>query len=114
MNQENVWSLLVKRLSGEATSSELTELEELLRAHPELHYSVQPIMDLWQADNQPDKTRGQEAFLRHIRRMGELGVDFAAAEIDQSLLLSGTRRKARIFKFAAVATPLVILLLIAG
>ena len=103
----------MKRLSGEATISELTELEELLRAHPELHYSVQPIMDLWQTENQPDKTRGQEAFLRHIQRMGELGVDFATAETDQSIPFSATR-KTRIFRMAAIATPLVILLLMAG
>ena len=52
----------MKRLSGEATASELTELEQLLRANPDLHYSVQPLMDIWQTDNSQDKATGREAF----------------------------------------------------
>ena len=82
IDQENIWGLIGKKLSGEATASELTQLEQLLRANPDLHYSVQPLMDLWQTDNSKDKTTGREAFSRHIQRMEDLGVDFSSIDID--------------------------------
>jgi transmembrane sensor len=114
MRQEIIWSLLVKKLSGEATDSELIELEQLLRVHPELHYSVQPIMDLWQADNQPDKTPVQEAFERHMQRMKDLGVDFPSTDKSQSTLPPGIKRKVAIFRTAAIAAPLLLLIIVAG
>jgi transmembrane sensor len=106
MNQENIWSLLSKKLSGEATASELTELEQLLRANPELHYSVQPLMDLWQTDNGLDNAAGREAFERHLQRMDELGVDFSVAASPQ--------KKRGPLRIALFTVPLLAAVIIAG
>ena len=113
IDQENIWGLIGKKLSGEATASELTQLEQLLRANPDLHYSVQPLMDLWQTDNSQDKATGREAFNRHIQRMEDLGVDFSSIDIDPFTRPTATRKKA-IRRVAAIALPLLALVLIAG
>jgi len=114
MPHENIWSLLAKKLSGDATDSELTELEQLLRANPELHYSVQPLTDLWQAANFADETLGQEAFERHLQRMEELGIVYSSPEPDHSgPPASGKRRKA-FLQAAAIAAPLLVLVMLAG
>src|SRR5579863_715008 len=106
MNQENIWSLLSKKLSGEATTSELTELEQLLRANPELHYSVQPLMDLWQADNGLDHAAGREAFERHLQRMEGLGVDFSVT--------APPEKKRGPLRVALFTVPLLAVVIIAG
>lgn len=115
MEQDNIWSLLAKKLSGEATASELTELEQLLRTNPELHYSVQPLMDLWQSVTPPDNTAGREAFERHIRRMEALGLGFTSLDEDQSGKAKFERRlRKRIFRASAIAIPLLALSILAG
>jgi ferric-dicitrate binding protein FerR (iron transport regulator) len=112
IDQENIWNLIAKKLSGEASSSELTELEQLMRANPDLHYSAQPLMDLWQADDSPDKAIGREAFNRHIQRMEDLGIDFSSIDTDTSTRPTDTRKKA-ILRATAIAIPLLALVIIA-
>ena len=112
IDQENIWGLIAKKLSGEATASELTELEQLLRANPDLHYSVQPLMDLWQTDNSQDKSTGREAFSRHIRRMEDQGVDFSSIDIHSFTRPADARKKA--IRRIAIAVPLLALAIITG
>jgi transmembrane sensor len=81
MHQENFWNLIAKKLSGEASASELIELEQHLRANPEMHYSIQPLTDLWHGRHgraDANKTAGKEAFERHLQRMEELGIGYGA------------------------------------
>jgi len=113
IDQENIWNLIAKKLSGEASTPELTELEQLLRANPDLHYSAQPLMDLWQTDDSPDKAIGREAFNRHIQRMEDLGIDFSTIDTDASARPAGTRKKA-ILRVTAIAIPLLALVIIAA
>jgi transmembrane sensor len=74
MHIERLWQLVSKKLSGEATAEELTELEELLRLHPEMHYALQHIQDLWQMQPNPAPEAG-DAFLRHLEKMNAKGID---------------------------------------
>ena len=112
MRHEIIWSLLAKKLSGEATDSELTELEQLLRANPELHYSVQPLMDLWQARKLVDQAAGQHAFERHLQRMEDLGVEFTPTATNDEFRPASRSRK--IFWSAAIVLPLVTVVILAG
>jgi transmembrane sensor len=114
MRHENIWSLLAKKLSGDATDSELIELEQLLRANPELHYSVQPLSDLWQTTHIVDKTAGQEAFERHLRRMEELGIVFSSAEPDQFAASLGGNKKKAVVRTAGFAVLVLALVILAG
>ena len=47
MKNENIWKLLARKLSGEATEEELKELEGLLINDPELNYTVETFSRIW-------------------------------------------------------------------
>lgn len=77
MHIERLWQLVSKKLSDEATPEELTELEELLRLHPEMHYAIQHIQDLWQLQPKP-APETEEAFRRHLEKMSAGGIDVSS------------------------------------
>lgn len=73
MQNDRLWYLVSKKLSREATAQELTELEELLRQHPEMHYAIQHIQDLWKLKPQEAPEAG-EAYRKHLERMRSKGI----------------------------------------
>jgi transmembrane sensor len=77
MGQEQkdyTWNLVAKVLAGEATESELRELEHLLRSNPDLHYPLQTIADLWRTSGPEEQKKAEEAFARHLDRMTALSI----------------------------------------
>ncbi|MBS1917827.1 MAG: FecR family protein [Bacteroidetes bacterium] len=78
MEQEWIWNLIAKKLSGESTQEELQELEVFLRSNPDLHYSMQTIIDLWNSEYEsgPGHENTHQAFTKHIERMKKSGIDF--------------------------------------
>lgn len=98
MSTDRIWQLMARKLAGEASASELQELDNLLRANPELHLSIQTITDLWQHRNETksDETLPKTAYEKHILRMQELGIGIGPHEEDQvananPILLEGVR-----------------------
>jgi len=78
MSKNIIWELIAKKLSGEATPQELVELEKLLRDHPDMHYPIQTVADLWHHPT-PDSEDAQAAFSLHEERMKQLGVSIEPA-----------------------------------
>lgn len=76
MQEEYTWNLIAKKLSGEASPEELLALENLLKGKPELHYSMQAVMDVWQPEQSFDQKQAHDAFDRHVERMKHLNIDF--------------------------------------
>lgn len=74
MTADRIWYIVGKKLSGEASAEELGELEKLLHDHPDLHYSIQNITDLWRLKKKPDQTEALTALQKHLLRLGETGV----------------------------------------
>lgn len=75
-HKEYTWSLVAKKLAGEATPAELKELEELLRNNPDLHYPLQTISDLWRHVSPGDKVQAEKAFSDHLDRMADLKIEY--------------------------------------
>ena len=65
MVNDEIWNLIAKKLSGEASAAELLELENALRLDPELHYSLQAIHDIWVSKRPPQKDLAEKAFENH-------------------------------------------------
>jgi ferric-dicitrate binding protein FerR (iron transport regulator) len=112
MGKDKLWSLIGKKLAGEASDAELQELEELLRRDPEMYYALQHIYDLW---NLPARDHDEEAdaFHRHLARMQQAGVPWE--QPGDEYAASGLRSRSshsrkRIWMVALAAT----LLLAAG
>jgi transmembrane sensor len=79
-HKEYTWNLIAKKLTGEASTEELLELEALLRSNPELYYPMQTMADLWKAASPDDQKIAERAFSRHLDRMQELNTDFIRAD----------------------------------
>ncbi|HXO74455.1 MAG TPA: FecR domain-containing protein, partial [Puia sp.] len=74
--KEHTWDLIAKKLAREATPGELKELEDLLRAHPELYYPLQAVADFWKSSNPGDLEKAEQAFDRHLDRIKAQGIEF--------------------------------------
>ncbi|WP_312688333.1 hypothetical protein, partial [Escherichia coli] len=71
--QYRIWELIAKKLSGEASEAELKELEETMRLHPDLHYPMQTVADLWH-HSPPQQEDPHTAFGEmHLERMKRMG-----------------------------------------
>ena len=103
MPEDFVWNLIAKKLSGEATELELTELEKLLRENPELHYPVQTIMDLWNSDLQFDQQEAHEAFRKHLERMKDLKFDFPVQHEEYADPVENNKRKINLWPVSIIA-----------
>lgn len=76
MQEEIVWNLIAKKLSGEASNEELQELETALRCNPDLHYSMQTLTDLWRSSFPDHRAEAEEAFNNHLSRIQQVDAGF--------------------------------------
>ncbi|HRO48000.1 FecR family protein [Agriterribacter sp.] len=74
MTVDSIWYILGKKLAGEASPEELEELEQMLRHHPNLHYPIQNITDLWRLKKPIDRTEALASLQKHLLRLGETEV----------------------------------------
>ena len=83
--KEHTWDLIAKKLAREATPGELKELEDLLKAHPELYYPLQTVADFWKSSNPGDLEKAEQAFNRHLDRIKDQGIELTlTVPTDQS------------------------------
>jgi len=68
-SQSQFWSLLSKKLSSEATSEELAELQSILLSNPDLHPQADMLAEMWQQQGLINKSFASEAaYMRHIMK----------------------------------------------
>ncbi|MHA4844644.1 FecR family protein [Flavitalea antarctica] len=74
MVRDRIWTLMARKLAGEITSEEQTELEQFLRTNPDIHFPLQTISDLWVPDTydmdpeEPD-AESEAAYEAHLVRL---------------------------------------------
>lgn len=113
MSIDRFWILIARKLSGESSIEEIRELEDLLRNHPHLNFSVEIITNLWKKQAKSDEKQLDNTFTSHINRMKNMGIPFQyeanKEEADIPYLLHGSRKTRLIRKLAIAASVLVIL-----
>ncbi|MEO7445769.1 MAG: FecR family protein [Ferruginibacter sp.] len=80
MTNDRIWTLLIRKLSGESTATEQAELEQLLQHEPGLVHTVQDIEDWWSTHPHIDKDFLEATYLLHLDRMKSRGLEVEAAE----------------------------------
>jgi ferric-dicitrate binding protein FerR (iron transport regulator) len=116
MSDERIWELMARKFASEASVDELEELEQLLRTHPELHFSIQALTDLWQHKPPADDQLTEAGYRQHIERMQQMGIPIGQQTEENDYLLQGSRarpgrRRALVF---AIAASLVLITATAG
>jgi ferric-dicitrate binding protein FerR (iron transport regulator) len=70
MEDNRLFELLGKKLSGEAGEKELAELNQLLAMHPDALFTLETMQQYWQADRDTADRQYREAALqRHLQRL---------------------------------------------
>jgi transmembrane sensor len=111
MQQEHIWNLIAKKLSGESTPLELQELEKLLRENPELHYPLQTIIDLWRIEPDTNLQHVYEAFQKHAERMNKLGIEFSSGNLgdsDDELKPKFNKNNKKVYLWGGIVLPVLI------
>ncbi len=109
---ERACELMGRKLAGEASEAELEELDQLLKANPGLHFPMQNLSDLWQRKAVADQDELEQAFRKHLRRMEEQGISFAAnsteAEEPATFRIPDRTRRNKPWKYVAAAASLLL------
>jgi ferric-dicitrate binding protein FerR (iron transport regulator) len=89
MEKDRLWLLMARKLAGESSTEELRELSELLRKHPDIHFPLQTLTDIWAAENAAsNNTEAEAAYANHKKRLDDI-----YHQPEQSpFLLEGRRR----------------------
>ena len=67
-SQHQFWRLLSKKLSGEAGSSELQELQMMLLSNPDLHHHADMLTEMWEQQKKQGSAGSESAYMRHIMK----------------------------------------------
>ena len=67
--QDRIWSLLCRYLTGEASAAEIKELQEITSNDAVSKNSVDMLCHFWQTETVPDKTELKKAWDKHVKRM---------------------------------------------
>lgn len=74
MCNDRIWILLTRKLSGEATQTELEELNVLLASLPEGDNSIEMITGIWNSSPSHDEEFMEATYLAHMERMKDKGI----------------------------------------
>jgi len=67
-SQGQFWILLSKKLSNEATSEELAELQSILLNNPDLHPQADMLTEMWEQGSINNSAGSEAAYMRHMMK----------------------------------------------
>jgi ferric-dicitrate binding protein FerR (iron transport regulator) len=85
MTKDRIWTLVSRKLSGEAIASELTELNDLVKIHANADLYLQAIEEYWNIPPETDQEFLEATYHLHLNRLKGKGFDLDAdKEKDES------------------------------
>ena len=67
--ESRIWTLMAKRLVGEASQDELIELEGLVQKSPGAHYVIEILTLWWQLSEKSGKEQAEQAVAELLARL---------------------------------------------
>lgn len=84
MCNDRIASLIARQLSGEASATELRELENLLHLNPAYRQTAQQLTHIWQSHSVPDADFMEATYLAHEERMKLQGINMNAETTEET------------------------------
>lgn len=112
---ERIWTLMARKLSGEATPEELAELDLLLVKNPQDNYSFEVLLDVWNSKPGNNAQYAENKYKEMLVRMQQLGIDADQLAAENDFIQpdsSNSRRPRR--KTALFLTSIILLGLVIG
>jgi transmembrane sensor len=79
MSLDKLWTLVSKKLAGEASEVELRELEEIVQQHPHWQNAIEQIGQIWKQEPHHNIQEVEDAYLVHLYKLGEKKIFFDEA-----------------------------------
>ncbi len=73
MQRDRIWTLMSRKLSGEATQAELHELDELLKSNPEFDIPTQFVSEYWSVPTENEEDFLEATFHLHNEKLKNKG-----------------------------------------
>lgn len=64
--EDRFWGLLSKKLTNQATVNELSELDEMILANPDLQYQADLLSEMWSQPAKQNFPEGEAAYMNHL------------------------------------------------
>lgn len=116
MIKDRIWTLMSRKISGEATSSELIELNDLLHAQSDIHL-FQAIDEFWTIPPEKDEEFLEATYHLHLERLKGRGFDLQTGtqkEDNKPLFMelntSVQKKRRRLLLGAAALVPVLVTL----
>lgn len=115
MCNDRIWILMTRKLSGEATLTELKELDMLLSPLPEGDNTFKKIAGIWNASPSHDEDFMEATYLAHLERMKDKGVEINSdAPVLQENETEAEKAPAGWFTFNKIAFAAVLIICMMG
>lgn len=75
MINDRIWTLVSRKLSGEATASELSEMDDLIKSQAYSDLYIQAINEYWSSLPEKDEEFLEATYHLHVNRLKEKGFD---------------------------------------
>ena len=75
MNRDKIWHLLSRKLTGEASSEELHELQELCDQYPAFARQMEAVENIWNHEAEQDNDYLEATYHLHYQKMKALGIE---------------------------------------
>ena len=93
MTIDRFWDLLSKKQSGEASSPEIKELEEILLAHPEWKNTSEVLSNLnFQSNSFENNEEAERAFETHLNRMKKANIELGEIKLNYDEMEPGHKK----------------------
>jgi putative ABC transport system permease protein len=77
---DRIWILISRKLAGEISDKELSELEQVIRENPAIQTFMELATGMWNSSPQANMIEVEQAFARHMKRMEEMEAKRRATE----------------------------------
>ena len=67
--ESRIWTLMARKLAGEASQDELIELEGLVQKNPNAHYVIEILTLWWQLSEKSGKEQAEQAIADLLARL---------------------------------------------
>jgi transmembrane sensor len=86
MQRDRIWTLMSRKLSGEATQAELQELDELIKSHPEFDIPTQFVSEYWSIPTESEDDFLEATFHLHNEKLKSKGYHLNTIESETGSL----------------------------
>jgi transmembrane sensor len=95
-------NLLAKKMTGEASTEDLNQLESIMKANPDWAYQAEQIQNLWKDESQIHYPDAQLAFEEHLKKMAKAGISFPPTAATAVTSSTGKRNRILVASFLSL------------